>query len=147
MITLKVNDKPQVFIKGVCAWASSEVVYDISTYNYDYFTSYIGVDISEQSDYFNTGVRFIVSTSNDGNTWEEKYKSDTFYGWTNAQNIKVDIKNAKFLKLTTDKNSTNWWAEWYDEAIFADAKLVKEGFNEDINSKVDFIKTVEEDDK
>ncbi len=146
-LNLKVNGESQIFIKGICAWASSQIVYNLSDYNYDYFTSYIGVDISEQSNYFNTGVKFTIYTSKNGTDWEEKFVSETMYGWSDAKPVKVDIKNAKYLKLVADKNSPNWWAEWYDEAIYADAKLIKEGYVEDKNSTVDFIKPLSEYDK
>ncbi len=62
-ITLNVNGKKMPFLKGICAWATSEIVYDLREYDYDYFTSYIGVDASEQSDYFNTGAKFYIYTS------------------------------------------------------------------------------------
>ena len=147
MITLKVSGEPQVFIKGISAWASSHIVYDISHLNYDYFTSYIGVDISEQDTYFNTGVKFYIYTSNDMQNWEKKFESGVFYGWSDAQHIEVDVRNVKYLKLVADNNSPNWWAEWYDEAIFADAKLIKEGYVEDETSTVDFVKTLDEYDE
>ncbi len=147
MITLKVSGEPQVFIKGISAWASSHVVYDISHLSYDYFTSYIGVDISEQDTYFNTGVKFYIYTSNDMQNWEKKLESNVFYGWSDAQFVEIDVRNTKYLKLVADSNSPNWWAEWYDEAIFADAKLIKEGYVEDDNSTVDFVKTLDEYDE
>ena len=147
-LKVNVNGKPQVFIRGLCAWATSEIIYDISKYEYDFFTSYLGVDVEEQSNYFNTGVKFHIYTSNDKTNWEEKYASkDTVYGWSDAEFVKIDIRNTKYLKLVADNNSPNWWAEWYDEAIYADAKLVKESYNEDSTSTVDFIKTVKEYDE
>ena len=146
MITLKVNDKNKSYIKGICAWADSQIIYDLRDYDYDYFTSNIGVDISEQSNYFNTGVKFYIYTSEDGQNWVEKYKSDSLYGWSEAKQIKVDIKSAKYLKLTADDNSDSWWANWYDEAVFADAKLVKEDYIED-TSDIEEIKTIESYDK
>ena len=60
--------------------------------------------------------------------------------WSEAQFVKVDIKDAKYLKLRADDNGTAWWTEWYDEAVYADAKLIKESYVED-TSKIDFIKT------
>lgn len=146
MITLKVNNKNKSYIKGLCAWADSEIVYDLSDYDYDYFTSSLGVDISEQSNYFNTGVRFYISTSDDGEEWTQKYQSDTLYGWSEAQAVKVDIKGARYLKLRADDNSASWWANWYDEAVYADAKLVKEDYEQD-DSEIEDIKTVETYDK
>lgn len=142
MLTLKVNGKSKSYIKGICAWATSEMVYDLSDYDYDYFTADLGVDISEQSTYFNTGVRFYIYTSEDGEEWTEKYNSNTFYGWSEAESVKVDIKNARYLKLTADDNSANWWAAWYDEAVYANAKLIKEDYEED-TSDISEIKTVD----
>ena len=49
--------------------------------------------------------------------------------------IKVDIKNANYLKLVADENqeySGDWWSSWYDETVFANAKLIKEGYNKQI---------------
>ena len=92
VITLNVNGKAMPFLKGICAWATSEIVYDLSEYDYDYFTSYIGVDTSEQSDYYNTGAKFYIYTSVDGEYWEEKYQSDILYGWSDAPFIKINIK-------------------------------------------------------
>ena len=67
LITLQVEGKPKTFIRGICAWASSQIIYDLNGYKYDYFTTYLGVDIEETSNYFNTGVKFKIYTSTDGN--------------------------------------------------------------------------------
>ena len=148
-ITLNVNGKKMPFLKGICAWATSEIVYDLREYDYDYFTSYIGVDASEQSDYFNTGAKFYIYTSVDGDYWEERYQSDILYGWSEAPFIKINIKDANYLKLVADENQEypgDFWSPWYDETVYADAKLIKESYVED-TAEVDFIKTVEEYDK
>ena len=146
LITLNINGKETPFLKGICAWATSEIVYDLREYDFDYFTSYIGVDISEQSNYFNTGAKFYIYTSNDGEQWEEQYQSDTLYGWSDASFVKLNIKDVNYLKLVADDNSDNWWSNWYDETVFADAKLIKEDYVED-TTPIDFIKTVEEYDE
>ncbi len=143
MITLNVDNSSKSFIKGLCAWATSEIVYDLSSYNYDYFTSYIGVDISEQNSYFNTGVKFYIYTSNDGENWDKQFESETLDAWSSAQFVKIDIKNVNYLKLVADDNSDSWWASWYDEAVYANAKLIKENYEEN-TSNIDFIKTVDE---
>ena len=148
-ITLNVNGKKMPFLKGICAWATSEIVYDLREYDYDYFTSYIGVDASEQSDYFNTGAKFYIYTSVDGDYWEERYQSDILYGWSEAPFIKINIKDANYLKLVADENQEypgDFWSSWYDETVFADAKLTKEDYIED-KTEVDFIKTVKEYDE
>ncbi len=151
LITLKMNDtETKSFVKGITAWASSEVVYDLQKYSgYDYFTAYVGIDISEQSNYYNTGAKFKVYTSNDGQNWTEKTTTKTvFYGWTVAEQIKVDLENARYLKLVTDKNSNSWWAEWYDETVFADAKLLTNDYEDtSVNEPVEFIKTVQQYDE
>ena len=144
-ITLNVNGKAMPFLKGICAWATSEIVYDLSEYDYDYFTSYIGIDASEQSDYFNTGAKFYIYTSKDGAYWEEEYQSDILYGWSEAPFIKINIKDANYLKLVADENQEypdDFWSSWYDETVFADAKLIKEDYVDD-KVEADFIKTVE----
>ena len=148
-ITLKINGKSIPFLKGICAWATSEIVYDLSKYDYDYFTAYIGIDASEQSDYFNTGAKFYIYTSNDGEYWEEQYHSEILYGWSEAPFIKINIKGANYLKLVADENQEypgDFWSSWYDETVFADAKLTKEDYIED-KTEVDFIKTVKEYDE
>lgn len=147
LLTLKVNDMRTPFLKGICAWATSEIVYDLRDYDFDYFTSYLGVDISEQNTYFNTGVKFLIYTSNDGENWGEPVeKVDYMDASSEAKFIKVDIKEVDYLKLVADDNSNNWWANWYDEAVYANAKLIKENYIED-NTPVDFIKTIEEYDE
>ena len=143
------NGKVMPFLKGICALGTSEIVYDLSEYDYDYFTSYIGIDTSEQSDYFNTGAKFYIYTSKDGAYWEEEYQSDILYGWSEAPFIKINIKDVNYLKLVADENQEypgDFWSSWYDEAVFADAKLIKEDYVDD-KLEADFIKTVEEYDE
>ncbi len=151
IINLKISDtETKSFVKGITAWASSEVVYDLQNYSeYDYFTAYVGIDSSEQSNYYNTGAKFRVYTSNDGENWTEKPTTNTvFYGWSKAERIKVDLENARYLKLVTDKNSDSWWAEWYDETVFADAKLLTNDYEDtDVAEPVEFIKTVQQYDE
>ena len=142
MIGLKVNNNTKYFMKGITAWANSEVVYDLTNYNYDYFTSYLGVDISEQSNYFNTGVKFYIYTSQNKESWDKVYESKTLAGYDESEFVKIDIKNAKYLKLVADDNSEDWWSSWYDEAVYANAKLIKEGYQEE--AVLDEIKTVAE---
>ena len=102
LITLNINNTATPFIKGICAWATSEIVYDLSSYNYDYFTSYIGVDVSEQSNYFNTGAKFYIYISNDGENWEQQYQSETLYGWSEAQSTAIkQVANALLGNIDT----------------------------------------------
>lgn len=122
---------PKKFIKGISAWAQSEIVYDLTSVQnkYDFFESYIGVDSSQQDTYYNDGVTFYIYTSNsiDGN-WNLKYKSRTFKGWDKSEKIKINLENNKYLKLVANRTGGGWWSSWYDDALYADAKLVKEGY-------------------
>ncbi len=141
MISLIVDGEKKQFYKGIAAHATSTVIYDITNYNYDYFTAYIGVDESRGNN--GDGVKFTIYTSVDGENWTTK-KAETapLKGNTNAEFVKIDIKGAKYLKLYADKNRNNT----ADHAVYADAKLIKEGYDENAIA-APFIKTVAEYDE
>lgn len=139
LITLIVDGKKTPFIKGVFAHATSTVVYDISSYDYDFFTAYLGVDASRENN--GNGVKFAIYTSTDGENWDLRTaeKPPVLKGTSEALSVKIDIKGVKYLKLYAHNNGN----ESSDHAVYADAKLIKEDYVED-TSTVDFIKTVEE---
>ncbi|MBD5631680.1 MAG: hypothetical protein HDP34_00395, partial [Clostridia bacterium] len=137
IITLIINGKKTRFLKGIIAHANSTLLYDISEYDYDYFTSYIGVDESKGAN--GDGVRFKIYTSLDGENWDLQLTSSILKGNSNAESVKIDITNANYLKLDADINGN----DGYDHATYADAKLIKEGYEEN-NEPVSFIKTLEE---
>ncbi len=141
MISLMVDGQKKQFFKGIAAHATSTLIYDISNYNYDYFTAYIGVDESRGNT--GDGVKFTIYTSVDGENWATK-KAETipFKGNTNAEFVKIDIKGAKYLKLYANQNRNNN----SDHSVYADAKLIKEGYEEGAIS-APFIKTVAEYDE
>ncbi len=142
LIALQIDDQVKFFIKGVSAHATSTLVYDISSYNYDYFTTYFGVDASRQNN--GNGVKFAIYTSKDGQNWDlhTPVSPPVMKGNTNANFIKIDIKEAKYLKLYCHNNGN----ATADHAVYADAKLIKEGYEEE-ETKIDFIKTIEEYDE
>ena len=142
LITLNIDGVKTSFIKGVLAHATSTMIYDISNYHYDYFTSYIGVDQSVGTN--GNGVKFAIYTSVDGENWDLKtdVKPPVFTGTSDAQFVKIDIKNAKYLKLYCHNNGNRD----SDHAVYANAKLIKEDYVE-TNETVSFIKTVEEYDQ
>ena len=144
LITLKIDGEKRYFIKGVAAHATSTLVYDISAYDYDYFTAYIGVDQSREIiGNQGNGVQFALATSVDGVTWEPYIRTtDVMMGNSNALQVKMPIKGAKYIKLFAN-NRGNAEA---DHAVYADAKLIKEGYVED-NKPVEFIKTLSEYDE
>ena len=142
LISLIVEGKKKAFFKGISAHATSTLVYDLSSYHYDYFTTYYGVDAGRGTN--GNGVKFAISTSKDGQNWDlhTLVSPPVKKGDSEAEFIKVDIKGAKYLKLYANSNGNNT----ADHAVYADAKLIKEDYVED-TSTVDFIKPVEEYDK
>ncbi|MDE5630223.1 MAG: NPCBM/NEW2 domain-containing protein, partial [Bacilli bacterium] len=126
-ISVKVENANYSFEKGIWAHATSTVVYDLSNYSqYDYFTAYVGLNATAASS--SNGVKFYVYTSTDGTNWTLKTAEEPEVAkpGANATFIKVDIKNAKYLKLYANDNGSNG----NDHAVYADAKLIKETYKE-----------------
>ncbi len=142
LITVNIDGRPKEFIKGISAWATSNLVYDISGYDYDYFVSYIGVDEKEKSTYYNSGVTFTIYTSNDGVTWNEAYKSGVKKGLDDADYIKIPLENVNYLKLYAYENGDSWYSMWYDDAVYADAKLIKDGYVESVEDDNTIVKKI-----
>ena len=63
-LSLIIDGSITPFFKGIIAHATSTVVYDLTDFNYDYFTSYIGIDSSMTGK--GNGVKFYIYTSLDG---------------------------------------------------------------------------------
>ena len=143
LITLIVEGKKTHFLKGVSAHATSTLVYNITDYDYDYFSTYVGVDESRANN--GNGVKFEIYTSKDGNTWELKSNIDNkvLKATDEAVRVTVDIKDANYIKLYCNKNGNNA----SDHSVYADAKLYKEGYEVNQAENVDFIKKVEEYDE
>ncbi len=125
-ITVKVEGAAYSFDKGMWAHASSVLVYDISGYNYDYFTSYIGINTTSSK---GNGVIYKIYTSMDGKNWEKVEEKAQMPG-ANATYVKIDIKGKKYLKLEADANGSNG----NDHSVYADAKLIKEGYGEELEA-------------
>ncbi len=143
LITLIVNDKKTYFLKGISAHANSTVVYNISDYNFDYFSTYVGVDASRGD--AGNGVKFKIYTSTDGSTWTLKTDENpnALKGNNNAEYINIKLEGAKFLKLEADCFGSNS----SDHSVYANAKLYKEGYKETEAKPVDFIKTIDQYDE
>ena len=142
LITLNIDGKKTQFLKGISAHATSTIVYDLTNYNYDYFTSYIGVDASRGNN--GNGVKFSIYTSKDGENWDLQtpVSPPVMKGSSNAIFVKIDIKESNYLKLYAHNNGN----AGSDHSVYANAKLIKEGYVENTNS-ADFIKTLEEYDE
>ncbi len=116
-ISVKVEGSVYSYDKGMWAHASSVLVYDISDYDYDYFTGLLGLNTTSTA---GNGVTFRIYTSMDGETWdlqEEFVKLPK----ENADMVKIDIKDKNFLKLEAYDNKGNG----QDHSVYADAKLIK----------------------
>ncbi|MGL5381526.1 NPCBM/NEW2 domain-containing protein [Clostridium sp.] len=108
--------------KGIGTHANSTIIYDVSDENYDYFTSYVGVD--KEVDGSVASVTFEVWV--DG---VKKYNSGKMIAGSPAEYVNVDIKGAKEVKLVvTDAGD----GAGSDHADWADAKFIKEISKENI---------------
>ena len=99
LITLIVDGQQKQFLKGISAHATSTLVYDITDYDYDFLTTYIGVDASRGTN--GNGVKFAIYTSIDGENWDLKtpVSPQVMKGNSNAEFLKIDIKDANYLRL------------------------------------------------
>ena len=125
-LSVKVEGANYTFEKGIFAHATSTVVYDLTDYaEYDYFTSYLGLNTTATR---GDGVTFDVFTSADGSNWESKLEDGPMdkQPGQNATFVKIDIRNAKYLKLCADDKASNA----SDHSVYADAKLVKESYDD-----------------
>ncbi len=145
LISLIINGQKKYFLKGISAHATSTLIYDLKDEDFDYFSAFIGVDESRGTN--GNGVKFEISTSQDGNTWnvieDAVDKNKVFRGNENALLVTVDISDARYLKLYCNNNGNNA----SDHAVYANAKLYKKGYEEKEAEYVDFIDTVENYDK
>ncbi|MDE6292765.1 MAG: NPCBM/NEW2 domain-containing protein, partial [Bacilli bacterium] len=142
IISLIIDGQKKQFLRGIGAHAPSNVVYDISGYDYDYLTTYVGLDASKGSN--GNGIKLHIFTSMDGTNWdlETPNSPEVSKGDTEAIFYKVDIKGKKYIKLYANHLGNNT----ADHAVYANAKLIKADYVE-TNDNYPFIKTVEEYDK
>ena len=142
LISVKVEEAYYTFEKGIFAHATSTLVYDLSNYSeYDYFTAYIGMNKTAAGS--SNGVKFYIYTSTDGTNWDLKTASEptVMKAGSNADFVKIDIKDAKYLKLYANDNGSNG----NDHAVYADAKLIKETYKEPGEDLVPSIQKLDEE--
>ena len=128
-ISLLIEGTRVYFSKGMGAHASSLLTYDISEYSNTYtrFVAKLGIDASQSG---KGEIWFRITGSNDGKEWTELYKSDSITSGQNALEIDINIANYKYLRLWADKNG----GDANDHAVYADARIVKEGY--DLSSEI-----------
>lgn len=145
-IGLTRNGEIVTYSKGAGVHANSELVYDLTGKDYDYFESYIGVDQAMKE---NKSSSIIFKVLVDG---EEKYNSTLMRSSNDQKYVRVNVKDAKELKLVvTDGGNGNT----ADHANWADAKLTTNNAKPVIDTKdktyklgekVDFMAGVKADD-
>ncbi len=138
LISVMIENSTYSFEKGIWAHATSNVVYDLSDYKqYNYFTAFIGLNTTAASS--SNGVKFYIYTSTDGEHWDLKTDAEPAVSkpGQNATFVKIDIRDAKFLRLYADDNGS----QGNDHAVYADAKLIKEDYDDNV------VPSVEEYDK
>ncbi len=141
LIALNVDGKKKLFLKGISAHATSTLVYDISGLNYDYFSTYYGVDASRGTN--GDGVKFSIYTSVDGKSWnlETPTQLSVKKGDSEAEYAKINIQGKNYIKLYCNKNKN----DTADHCAYGNAKLYKDGYEETEEEQAyDFIKTLEE---
>ncbi len=135
-ITLNVNGSTTAFKKGLFAHATSTVDYDVSQYNaeYPYFVTYYGLNTTNNN--VGNGVKFYVYTSNDGENWDLRTDADpaSIKSGDGARQLRINIQDVKYIRLHANANGSNA----SDHAVWADTKLVHEGYKDNI------VRTVEE---
>ncbi len=118
-ISLKIEGGAFEFPKGIWAHASSRITYDVSEYNYKYFTTWYGVNTSSSA---GNGVKFSIYTSKDGKNWEAAIYQKVKLPKEEAEKIVVDLEGVKLLRLEADSNGSNG----NDHSVYADAKLTND---------------------
>ena len=107
------NGNAKEFKKGIGSHSTTTITYDLTGKDYAYFTSYIGVTRNMYNSVAAIGFEVYV----DGVL---KYSSEVMTGKMPMQFVKVDINDAKELKLVVnDGDGVNW----SDHGAWADAKL------------------------
>lgn len=105
-ITLKINDTVRMFTKGLGLYTKGQLTYDISEFSSKYtrFISKIGIDASKITD---RSLWIQILVSDDGNTWNEIYKSENITSGKGAIDVDLNISNHKYLRIYIDSNGEN----------------------------------------
>ncbi len=119
-VTLKVNGVVKQFTKSIGAHATSQVIYDISSWNQKYpmFYTKLGVDASRNG---NGNVIFTISVSNDKQNWTDIAKSPEMTSGMEAFTVYENVEGYRYLRLYADKNG----GEQGDHSVYGDAMLTK----------------------
>ncbi|MCM1052876.1 MAG: discoidin domain-containing protein [Ruminococcus sp.] len=119
-LVLNIGDEEISFRKGIFTDANSSIIYDLTGYNYTYFMAYLGGNSKLNK------VKFNIYTSNDKSNWTLRNDEDSKSLTVNndAIKVKINIKDAKYLKLEALNDNGNI------DVIYGDAKLVSDSYQE-----------------
>lgn len=122
-ITLKVDGKNKLFLKGMGIHANAQLTYDISSLSgkYTRFVTKAGIDTSRGT---KGNVWFQILVSNDGTNWTQLYKSGSVTGGSEALDINVSIAGYRYLRIYVNTNGS---AD-SDHAVLGGAKLITEDY-------------------
>ena len=120
-IKLIVEGETVEFGKGMAAHANSTLIYNVTDYKdtYSKLVTYLGVDASRGSN--GNGVRFTISTSENGTTWTDVYSSEVLKGDMESEYVELDLNGTNYIRLRADNNGN----ESADHSVYGDLKLVK----------------------
>ncbi len=135
-ISFIVGGEKKSFEKGLMAHATSTLVYDLGTnHHYDYFSTYLGIDASQNG---KGNVKFSAYTSTDNENWTTILEPTTKSSSDEAIFLNVSIKNIRYLKIYFDSNGVNY----NDHSGLGDCKLFSTGYNfersEDLINPVEY---------
>ncbi len=116
-ITLMGEDGPAIYDKGLGIHANSEIVYDLSQWDFDLFETYVGVEQHADRD----GRFFQFEVWLDG---EKVYETERMKRSTPAKFISLDIRGKEELKLVMKEAGDGIG---HGHGAWADAKLTVEG--------------------
>ncbi|QSF13420.1 NPCBM/NEW2 domain-containing protein [Mycoplasma sp. Mirounga ES2805-ORL] len=151
LIKLIVKGKEREFVNGFGTHAGSNidnkrnvntVILNIENKNFDYFSTYFGVDASKQD--HGNGIKFRFYGSKDNKEWTELLDDKKVYkGTSEAGFAKLNIKNMNFLKIEIDTNGNDGW----DHASFGNAYFYKEKYELNLDEPVSNIKSITKGDE
>ena len=133
-LAMLLNGSTTIIKKGIWAHATSTLEYDISSYkDYAYFTTYYGINTTSGNK--GNGVKFYIYTSEDGKNWTLRTEENptAIKSSNNAVYVKIDIRDANYIRLYANDNGSNA----SDHAVWGDAKLVKEDYDENVMTTVE----------
>ncbi|QTN00624.1 DUF4981 domain-containing protein [Sediminibacillus dalangtanensis] len=122
-ITLLGEDGPVLYEKGIGIHANSEIVYDLTNWEFDRFETFAGVEQHADRD----GNQFIFEVWLDG---ELAYQTDPMRKSTPQEFISLDITNKEQLKLVM--RTIEGGSNGHGHGAWADAKLIVQNESEEV---------------